>query len=127
MSLYIPKFVNDVNGFTHAWNKLLSWCRRQELQSSTDILVTQTSHGTSLTLAKQPSAKQSASTTTPTTQWFRGTWSASPPSPYMFGDGVQYGSGVQSGTYISTTNGNTTLPTSGIGWVQLSAVGNTYI
>jgi hypothetical protein len=52
----LPKFVDDKNGFTRAWNKLLDWCRRNTLQSSSDILVTQTTHGTSLSLVRQPAS-----------------------------------------------------------------------
>lgn len=63
MSNSLPKYVKDDNGFTHAWNRLLDWARASELKSSTDILVNRTSHGTSLTLANQPSSTTATTNT----------------------------------------------------------------
>jgi hypothetical protein len=52
----LPRKVNDVNSFTKAWNKIIDWMTMNTLQSSSDILVTQTTKGTTLNLVKQPSS-----------------------------------------------------------------------
>jgi hypothetical protein len=56
---------------------------------------------------------------------YRGLWSATPVTPYNFGDVVQFISGTNSGVYYSTINSNGNSPASGLGWVQISsAYGN---
>ena len=52
---------------------------------------------------------------------YRGVWLASPPSPYMTFDVVSYGSGTAGGMYLSTIDGNTNAPDTGLGWVQCLA------
>ena len=55
----------------------------------------------------------------------RGLWLASPPSPYMTFDWVQYGTGTAGGSYYSTIDGNTNAPDSCIGWVQMATSAGT--
>jgi hypothetical protein len=119
---WLPNIVPSVNNFTKAWNKLLDWCRRNTLQSSDDILVTQTTHGTTLKIRKRIAYGGSggAPQTPVIPSLYRGIWTASPPSPYMFGNQVSYGTGANANTYMSTIDGNTTVPTSGIGWVSMN-------
>lgn len=59
METYLPNPVNSKKSFAAAWNKLLDWCRRNTLQSNDEILVTQTTHGTSLKLAKKSANNKS--------------------------------------------------------------------
>lgn len=51
MENYLPNPVNETNNFRRDWNKLLDQLRRQQLQSSSDILISQTTHGTTLTVS----------------------------------------------------------------------------
>ena len=53
----LPKEVPATNPFFIAWNSLLAWCKKNTLQSSSDILVNQTTNGTSLTLVKKASSQ----------------------------------------------------------------------
>jgi len=61
MDNYLPHSVSPADtSFRRAWNKLLDWCKRNTLKSSSDILVTQTSYGTSLTVVKKPNQQAAA-------------------------------------------------------------------
>ena len=56
----LPRKVEDKNAFYRAWNALIAWCDRNSLKSSSDIIVNQSSHGTTLTLVKKPTGKTAA-------------------------------------------------------------------
>jgi hypothetical protein len=60
----LPHDVPPSNPFYIAWNKLCAWMRANQLSSSDDILVTTTSNGTSLKLAKRPAQSVVANNTT---------------------------------------------------------------
>lgn len=55
MENYLPKEVKDSSDFRHAWNMLMRYCKRTKLYNSSDILVSETGAGTTLTLVKKPS------------------------------------------------------------------------
>ena len=57
----------------------------------------------------------------------RGTWTASPTTPYMTLDVVILGTGTAAGMYYSTIDGNVNSPDSGIGWVQISSSQGTWL
>lgn len=58
---------------------------------------------------------------------YRGTWLAAPPAPYMIGDVARLGAGTAAGMYLSTVDGNTEVPDTGIGWVQISSSSGTWL
>lgn len=72
MEIDLPNQVKDTSDFRHAWNKLIQWCKRNTLYSSGDIVVNQTTYGTTLTLS--PQIKQARTPVLPT----QGSTSASP-------------------------------------------------
>jgi hypothetical protein len=51
MENFLPNPVDPKDNFRKDWNKLIDFQRRMQLQSSSDILVNQTTHGTSLTIS----------------------------------------------------------------------------
>ena len=57
MQKLLPNKVPDTNNFRHDWNKMVEVLNRSHLISSSDILVKQTNHGTSLFLMSQPIAQ----------------------------------------------------------------------
>ncbi len=58
---------------------------------------------------------------------YRGLWTASPTTPYMTFDVVQFGSGTASGMYLSTIDTNLNSPDTGIGWTQVSSSSGTWL
>src|SRR5579863_2592000 len=104
---FIPQSVTPSNAFRVWCNKITDWMRRNEIKSSTDILINQTSHGTTLTVSDRIKQKWSqgggGTTAAPSTNWnWRGTFILSPPTPYMTFDVVQ----TTSGNFQSTIDNN---------------------
>lgn len=58
---------------------------------------------------------------------YRGLWSATPASPYMTFDVVQFGAGTGAGMYLSTIDNNPNQPDTGIGWTQVSSSSGTWL
>lgn len=71
--------------------------------------------------------KGGTSTTVTTSDWYRGLWTATPETPYMALQVVQFGAGTSSGMYISTMDNNTNQPDTGVGWTQISSSSGTWI
>ena len=121
MENYLPNNVNDTNRFTHAWNKILDWCRRNTLYSSSDIFVNQTMHGITLTLANKSSVNSRVGSSNNTVNTvsgivFRGLWNSL--NVYSKNDCVIMQSGVAKGSYISLIDLNSNDPATGVGWIQ---------
>lgn len=62
---WYPNPVDNKSPFHYAWNKLMDWVRRNQLISSDDILVNQTTHGTSLKIRKRIAYGGTATTPPP--------------------------------------------------------------
>lgn len=58
---------------------------------------------------------------------YRGLYTPTPAAPYMTFDVVQMGTGTASGMYLSTIDGNSNSPDTGIGWVQVSSACGTWL
>ena len=102
----------------------MAWCKANTIQNSSDILVTQTSSGTVLTVSDRIKKKIGGNPTVSSGIGgfnYRGAWTTTPPTPYMINDVVQVGSGVSSGMYLSMLDNNTNYPDMNIGWIQLSS------
>ena len=111
----LPNYTSGDNAFYRAWNKMLDWCRRNTLQSSSDILVTSTTHGTTLTLARQSRPSVAASVAVSGLN-YRGLWTST--VTYAVNDMVSIQTGIASGMYISMIANNSNDPSTGIGWQQ---------
>ena len=120
MNDFLPNTLNLPSQVREWMTRLSNWAKRNELKSSSDILVSQTTYGTTLTVSDRIKQKwsQPGTTTTATSglNWnWRGSFTLSPPAPYMTFDVVQ----TTSGGWLSTIDNNPDLPDSGIGWTQV--------
>ena len=121
----LPKVISDVNSFTRWLNKIVAWMDRNTLQSSSDILVNATTHGTTLTLVKQRGNTTTVAAPSGGGWNYRGTYN--PVNTYNFNDVTSMGSGTAAGMYLSLVDTNTNAPDSGIGWVQISTSAGTWL
>jgi hypothetical protein len=114
MNNKLPKKVPNTNPFYAAWNSFIDWANMNTLKSSSDILVNQSQHGTSLTLVKQPVARPTnLNGLIPRGVYITG-------NLYQVNELVVLTGGSSAGSYYSIIGNNANLPNTGIGWIQLS-------
>lgn len=119
MDAYLPKKVTEVNNFTRWCNKVVEWMTRNELHSSSDVLVHKTSGGITLSIIKKPTPQVKETTTTSTSGLVpRGVYIVG--NKYQVNELVVYNGGASAGSYYSIIPDNANLPNTGIGWIQLS-------
>jgi hypothetical protein len=116
MENLLPKQVKDVNHFTHWCNRIVDWCKRNTIRSSSDILVNNTTNGITLTLANKPVGRKSS--VSATGMVYRGIYVVG--NTYQNQEVVVLAGGSSAGSYVSVIPNNTNVPSTGIGWVQLS-------